>query len=135
MRLPTLVSSIQNTVYNSLNILICQCMVHGEADDLVGHLCCHRQILWGGTGEATIGAEGADEGIEIMAAPYALFLLLVNASYLYYLVTLNTISAISSTSPIVIRTCRGRQRMRLAISSLLGIGTYGTNLLNVFTLG
>lgn len=49
-------------------------MVHWKAYHLVGHLCCHRQILWGGTGETAIGAEGADEGIEIATAPDALLL-------------------------------------------------------------
>lgn len=43
-------------------------MMHGQTDDLVGHLGGNGEVFGGGTGEATIGAEGTDEGIEVATA-------------------------------------------------------------------
>ena len=42
-------------------------MMHGQADDTVGHLVCLRQVLTRGTGKAAIGGEIGDEGIEVAA--------------------------------------------------------------------
>lgn len=43
-------------------------MVHGQADDTVGHLVGLRQVLACGTGQTAIGAEVGDERIEVAAA-------------------------------------------------------------------
>ena len=42
--------------------------MHGQADDLFGHFCCHWQILAAGAGKAAVGREGADERVEVTTA-------------------------------------------------------------------
>jgi len=49
-------------------------MMHRQAYNLFCHLSRNRKILLSGTGKTTVGTEGADEGIEIAAAPDTLFL-------------------------------------------------------------
>ena len=60
--------------HDSFNIFIRQCVVHRQTDDFVGHLRGDGEVLGGSTGQAAVGTEGADEGIEIAAAPNALLL-------------------------------------------------------------
>ena len=43
-------------------------MMHGQTDDLVGHLGGNGEVLGCRTGQATVGAEGADKGIEVATA-------------------------------------------------------------------
>lgn len=57
---------------DSIYILICQCMVHGEADDLLGHLSSDWQILLRGRRKATVGGEITNEGVEITATQDAM---------------------------------------------------------------
>ena len=47
-------------------------MVHGQADDFVGYLSGDGQVLRRCAGQAAIGAEVADERVEIAAAKDAL---------------------------------------------------------------
>ena len=48
-------------------------MVHRQADNFIGYLGCHRQILWCCRGQSTIGAEGADEREEVATAQHVFF--------------------------------------------------------------
>lgn len=51
----------------SINVFIRQLVVHREADDLIGNFSCHWQVFGTGTWQASIGAKGANERIEIAA--------------------------------------------------------------------
>ena len=39
----------------SFNVLLAQILMHGQADDLIGHLRCHRQVRWRCTRQFSVG--------------------------------------------------------------------------------
>ena len=49
-------------------------MVHGQAEDLVCHFICQREIILSGTGQTAVGGEIAYQRIEISAAEHAVVL-------------------------------------------------------------
>ena len=57
---------------NAVDIGVAECVVHGKADDAVSHAVGNRKVVGTGTVETTVGAELADEGVEISAAIDAL---------------------------------------------------------------
>lgn len=52
---------------DTVEVFIGELVVHGEAEDGVGYAVGNGQVLFGGGGEAAVGGELADEGIEVAA--------------------------------------------------------------------
>lgn len=56
------------SVDDQVDVLFGEGVVHGEADDGVGHVVGDGEVAGGGAFETAVGGEGGDEGVEVAAA-------------------------------------------------------------------